>query len=220
MNWPEIQLRHQLHPVFRQEASAVKHICLWHHLCGNLRFLMADVNNNSYLVFLLASRGYVARFTATSSPSSRVKLWSCLMKSSDIFMHCPSQWGDRSLHHAPCPSCSARAGPLSAASRTAMRKVLTLFLIPSAASQLVAPTRLSKPQELSCSAATSALSHLFTELIPSTAMSHSHLPHHRQPSRLTTTSHTMWPITLQFCTTTWTFTGLSDLDKRSQTGQG
>ena len=26
VNWPEIQLRHHLHPVFRQEASAVKHI--------------------------------------------------------------------------------------------------------------------------------------------------------------------------------------------------
>lgn len=160
------------------------------------------------LSLLPASHGYAARFTATSSPSSRVKLWSCLMKSSDTFTHCPSLWGDQSLHHVPCPSCSARAGLPSAAFPTATRKVLTLFPIPSAASQPAAPTRPSKPQELSYSAATSPPSHLSIELIPSTAMSHSQPHHHRRPSRLTTISHTTWPITPQFCTTTWTFTDL------------
>lgn len=160
------------------------------------------------LSLLPASRGYVARFTATSSPSSRVKSWSCLTRSSDTFTRCPSPWGDRSLRRAPCPSCSAGAGRPSAASPTATREAPTPCPTPWAASQPAAPTRPSKPQELPCSAATSPLRHLCTELIPSTASSRSHRPHHRRPSRPTTTSRTTWPITPLFCITTWTSTDL------------
>lgn len=50
VNWPEIQLRHHLHSVFGQEASAVKHICLSHHACGDLPFLTAEVIANARLV--------------------------------------------------------------------------------------------------------------------------------------------------------------------------
>lgn len=50
VNWPEIQLRHHLPPVFRQGTSAVKHICLSHHPCRDLQFLTADINANPHLV--------------------------------------------------------------------------------------------------------------------------------------------------------------------------